>query len=212
MVADRSSRLREVFDLALDRPASERSSFVDGLCSDDAALRAEVLSLLVAFDEADSFLEAPRKAGAGAAAGDDPAMGLIGKRIGHYRIEQLIAAGGMGVVYEAIQDQPRRTAAVKVIRSGIASRAALRRFAHEAEILGRLRHPGIAQVYEAGTHDTAMGRVPFFAMEYVPEPRTLVEYAETQNLSVRDRLRLFADVCDAVQHAHQHGVIHRDLK
>ncbi len=212
MDADRSSRLRHIFDEALSQPASERESFITDACTGDEALRIEVMSLLSAFDDAHSFLAAPAREHVSAEAEEDAAQTLVGKRVGRYRIERLIATGGMGAVYEALQDQPHRKVAVKVIRAGISSRAVLRRFAHEAEILGHLRHPGIAQVFEAGAYDAGGGRVPFFAMEYIPEPRTIVEYANAQGLGPRERLELFAQVCDAVQHAHQHGVIHRDLK
>ena len=134
------------------------------------------------------------------------------ERIGRYRIKRVIASGGMGTVYEAMQEQPRRVVALKLMRAGMTSRSALRRFDYEAQILARLRHPGIAQVYEAGTHGEGSSAVPFFAMEYVPGARTLTEFAESKKLSVNERLALFAAVCDAVHHGHQKGVIHRDLK
>jgi serine/threonine protein kinase/lipopolysaccharide biosynthesis regulator YciM len=136
------------------------------------------------------------------------------QRIGRYEIKRLIGAGGMGAVYEAIQDQPRRTVALKVMRSAVASPAALRRFEYESQLLAKLRHPAIAQVYDAGTHQDAltMQSVPYFAMEYVPGARSLTSYAEDQKLSLRQRLLLFTTVCDAVLHGHQRGVIHRDLK
>ena len=118
----------------------------------------------------------------------------------------------MGVVYEAIQEHPRRTVALKIVKQGIASRSALRRFEYESQILARLRHPGIAQVYEAGMHDDGSGGVPFFAMEYIPAARDLIEYARSKDLSTRERLQLFEKVCDAVHHGHQKGIIHRDLK
>lgn len=134
------------------------------------------------------------------------------ERVGRYRIKRIIASGGMGTVFEAMQEQPRRVVALKLMRSGMTSRSALRRFDYEAQILARLRHPGIAQIYEAGTHGEGHSAVPFFAMEYVPGARTLTEFAEWKKLGVGDRLALFAEVCDAVHHGHQKGVIHRDLK
>ncbi|MEE8130478.1 MAG: serine/threonine-protein kinase [Vicinamibacterales bacterium] len=133
-------------------------------------------------------------------------------RIGRYRIVRRIAAGGMGTVYEAEQENPKRRVALKVMKRGLASRSALRRFEYEAQILGSLRHPGIAQIYEAGTHDDGSGVVPFFAMEFVPEARTITDFAETSKLTLDERLELFARLCDAVHHGHQKGVIHRDLK
>jgi tetratricopeptide (TPR) repeat protein/predicted Ser/Thr protein kinase len=133
------------------------------------------------------------------------------ERIGVYAIVREIGRGGMGVVYEAEQPHPRRTVALKVIRAGCTSSGALRRFEHESQILARLDHPGIAQIFEAGTADTGAGPQPYFAMEYV-RGRTLREYAEQGALPLRERLALLAQVCDAVHHAHQKGVIHRDLK
>jgi WD40 repeat protein/predicted Ser/Thr protein kinase len=128
--------------------------------------------------------------------------------VGHYRILRYIAEGGMGAVYEAEQDNPRRTVALKVLRPGCASPALLKRFAHEAQILGRLHHPGIAQVYEAGLADDGQ---PFFAMEFI-RGLPLDEYVARHRLDLAARLALLARVCDAVQHAHEQGVIHRDLK
>ncbi len=135
----------------------------------------------------------------------------VGQRIGSYKIREVLGRGGMGVVYLAEQDKPRRTVALKVIRPGVATPDLLRRFAHEAEILGRLTHPGIAQIYEAGTADVGGGPQPYFAMELV-KGVPLTQYAQGRELSSRARLELLAKVCDAVQHAHQKGVIHRDLK
>jgi len=136
----------------------------------------------------------------------------IPKKIGHYTIRRKIASGGMGTVYEAAQDQPRRPVAIKVMRQGVSSRTALRRFEYEAQLLARLSHPCIAQVYEAGTHDDGAGAVPFFAMEYIPNAKPITKYAEDKKLGTRERLELFVRVCDAVHHGHQKGIIHRDLK
>ena len=154
----------------------------------------------------------PGAAQASTAAASEHAPARIPEQIGHYRIKRIIAAGGMGVVYEAIQEHPRRTVALKIVKQGIASRSALRRFEYESQILARLRHPGIAQVYEAGMHDDGSGGVPFFAMEYIPAARDLIDYARSKDLTVRQRLELFNKVCDAVHHGHQKGIIHRDLK
>jgi len=136
----------------------------------------------------------------------------IPKKIGHYTIRRVIASGGMGTVYEAAQEQPRRPVAIKVMRHGVSSRTALRRFEYEAQLLARLSHPCIAQVYEAGTHDDGSGTVPFFAMEYIPNAKSITRYAEDKKLGTRERLELFVRVCDAVHHGHQKGIIHRDLK
>ena len=133
------------------------------------------------------------------------------ERVGSYRILEPIGAGGMGVVYRAEQENPRRVIALKVIRAGITSASMLRRFKDEAQLLGRLHHPGIAQIYEAGTADTDHGAQPFIAMELI-EGQSITGHARDRGLGTRERLELLADVCDAVHHAHQKGVIHRDLK
>jgi tetratricopeptide (TPR) repeat protein len=133
-------------------------------------------------------------------------------RIGDYHVKRRIATGGMGVIYEALQEKPRRVVALKVMQGGVASPQALRRFELESQTLARLRHPGIAQIFEAGTHDDGSGPVPFFAMEYIPNAKTLTEYAAQKGLGMRERLGLFVQVCDAVYHGHQRGIIHRDLK
>ena len=133
------------------------------------------------------------------------------KTFGNYRIIRVLGEGGMGTVYEAEQDQPRRRVALKVIRPGLASAELLRRFELEAQALGRLQHPGIAQIYEAGTAQTAFGQQPYFAMEYIDGP-TLLEYTTEKELTTRQRMKLIALICEAVHHAHQRGIIHRDLK
>ncbi len=171
--------------------------------------------------------------------GESPSehTGLPG-RIGRYTIRRVIGEGGMGTVYEAEQESPKRTVALKVIRAGYLTREMLRRFEHESAVLGRLQHPGIAQIYEAGViveppleaggagdptspsvhPPTPAGGstsrstpTPFFAMELV-RGVPLTEFANARRLGTRERLDLVAKVCDAVYHAHQKGVIHRDLK
>jgi non-specific serine/threonine protein kinase/serine/threonine-protein kinase len=132
-------------------------------------------------------------------------------QIGRYRIVRRLGVGGMGAVFEAEQDQPRRRVALKVIRSGVGVRQVLQRFAHETGMLGRLRHPGIAQIYEAGTWDSADGAQPYFAMELVDGP-TLSTFVKSRRPEVRAVVSLLARICDAVEHAHQKGIIHRDLK
>jgi len=131
--------------------------------------------------------------------------------IGAYRILGLLGEGGMGTVYRAEQQNPQRIVALKVIRLGVTSAEHLRRFEQEAELLGRLQHPGIAQIYEAGTSKSDFGAQPYFAMEFI-QGLPLIQYANRHHLSMRARLELMARICDAVNHAHQRGIIHRDLK
>lgn len=216
MSPDLARRAEELFielaDLPLielaDLPPEQRGPRLEEACAGNEALRDEVLSLLEALEEETGFLENPRVA--------PPAAGLdatlpAGTRIGAYTILGVLGSGGMGVVYLARQERPRRTVALKLIRRGLASPSMLRRFEHEAEVLGRLQHPGIAQIYEAGVAESASGGQPFIAMEFV-RGRSLIDYARAHNLGTRERLELFARICDGVQHAHQRGVIHRDLK
>ncbi len=134
-----------------------------------------------------------------------------GARCGPYRLLRLVGRGGMGAVYEAEQDNPRRAVALKVINTGFASPELMRRFEQESHTLGRLHHPGIAQIYEAGTADTGFGTQPYFAMEFI-RGETLKEYCDSHQLHTRQRLELMALVSEAVHHAHQRGIIHRDLK
>ncbi len=131
------------------------------------------------------------------------------QQLGPYRILRLLGEGGMGTVYLAEQDSPKRFVALKVIRAGLASEEMQRRFLLEAEALGRLQHPGIAQIYSAGTAGTGSGTQPYFAMEYVAG-RPLLDFAK--DLELHQRLDLLTKICDAVQHAHRRGIIHRDLK
>ena len=228
-----SDRVETLFHQASDLPPDERRALLDAACRDDPGLRAEVERLLA--DDAQlreaegegEFLNSPlvrsphagrvsdEEGGRGPeetlASGSPGPSGLlppVPMRIAHYRILRLLGEGGMGVVYEAEQDRPRRSVALKLVRPGLASPALLRRFAHEAQILARLQHPGIAQIYEAGLGDDGQ---PFFAMEFI-RGLPLGEFADRQGLDLAARLGLVARVCDAVHHAHNRGVIHRDLK
>ncbi|MEM6673739.1 MAG: serine/threonine-protein kinase [Planctomycetota bacterium] len=202
MAADEPDELRKerLFAEALELPAGERAAFVDRETGDDAALRDELRSLLETDGGAtDSFLEAPPWS-----VDDD-----VPERIGPYRIAGELGRGGMGVVLRAEQEKPlRREVAVKVLRPGAATREVLARFEAERQTLARLDHPHIATIHDAGSTDD--GR-PFFAMELV-DGVPIDEFCDARRLTVDARLALFATVCDAVQHAHQKGVVHRDLK
>lgn len=202
MRADRDQRIKEIFARAGELPGAERKRFLDIECMDEG-IRAAVERLLLADEAAASkFLDG--------SAGPAP-VPQAPARVGRFRLIRKIGEGGMGTVYEAEQDHPRRKVALKMVRYAGLPDAMLRRFEYEVQILGQLRHPGIAQIHEAGTHDDGSGAVPYFAMEFV-HGRPLVAFARHKNLSTRQRLELMADICDAVHHAHQKGVIHRDLK
>lgn len=211
---DFQQRIDELFGAALTYAPAERAAFLERACGDDDRLRAEVESLLRHDQQAGAeFLKLPDRpppaAPSGPTNGPDP---LIGQTIDGFEIKRLIAAGGMGTVYEAEQQHPRRPVALKVMHGWAATPATLRRFQLEVEILGRLRHSNIAHVHGAGVHELAGMTVPYFAMEYIPDARPITPFADEQGLSTRQRLELFLQVCDAVQHGHQRGVIHRDLK
>lgn len=211
---DQFPRVVELFEAACDLEPKARLVFLDSECGDDLGLRREVEALLEQDDriEDTSLLarvgqeisqEAADVTGSGAA---PPSQ------LGPFRILDRLGVGGMGVVYRAEQENPRRTVALKVVSSGALSPSAVRRLEFESEVLGRLQHPGIAQVYHAGFADTGSGeRIPYFAMELI-EGSPLESAADDAGLNVRERLELFARVCDAVHHAHQKGIIHRDLK
>src|SRR5262249_51029755 len=189
----------------------------DAACPDDPALRAEVERLLG---------DDPRRRGDGGAAAflaspvvrPDTAPTLpppppppprpLPPPVAPYPVGARLAEAALGPASEAEQDSPRRAVALKVIRPGLVSPALLRRFAHEAQILGRLHHPGIAQIYEAGVAEDGQ---PYFALELI-RGATLDEYVRRHALDPAARLGLLGRVCDAVQHAHEHGVVHRDLK
>jgi serine/threonine protein kinase/tetratricopeptide (TPR) repeat protein len=134
------------------------------------------------------------------------------ERIAGFRLLGIIGSGGMGKVYLAIQDRPRRHVALKVMKGSAVSEQALRRFEFEAELLARLVHPGIAQIYEAGTFDDGEGAAPYFAMEYVPSPRTITGHCREKKMSTREIVSAMVHVCEAVGFGHGKGIIHRDLK
>ncbi len=208
---DRWTRIENLFHAALEQPSECRARYLDENCP-EGDLRGEVDRLLAAHDSAACFIEPPAEGFLSSDLSNELDIPVEGKRIGGFALKRVIASGGMGTVYEAEQENPRRSVAIKVMRSGFASRSVLRRFEHEAAVLAHLRHPCIAQVLEAGTHIDDGERRPYFAMEYIPDARSITEYAAHHNLSVPERLKLFVAICDAVHHGHQRGVIHRDLK
>jgi WD40 repeat protein len=212
-------RAEDIFLEVSSLPPERWESRIVTLSAGNAALAAEVRSLLGFHAQAEDFLDGKDLAAqisinpaAGGWSGPDEVL-PPGTRVGEYTIQSLLGAGGMGAVYVAEQEKPRRTVALKIIRPGVGTRGLIRRFEHEAEILGRLHHPGIAQVYEAGAAPIGVDHTtrPFIAMELIRGP-TLTDFADQQNLSTPARLDLLARVADAVHHAHQRGVIHRDLK
>ncbi len=205
MTPERYDLVFEWFNRLLEAPADELKGLLAEAEGVDANLRGELESLLAVHDT--DVAPVADAVEAAASTWAEHADGLA--QLGRYRIIRKLADGGMGTVYLAEQDRPRRQVALKVIRGGLASPDAIARFELEAELLGTLEHPGIATIHEAGTEDTPLGPLPFFAMEYV-DGLPLDEHAEA--LPVPEKLELLALVCGAVQHAHQKGIVHRDLK
>jgi tetratricopeptide (TPR) repeat protein/predicted Ser/Thr protein kinase len=206
-------KIERIYHSALERESSQRAAFVEQACDGDEPLQREVESLLAQAENTESFLEAPAMevAARSLAAASEPGERPHPAAIGRYRIVRLLGEGGMGTVYEAEQEEPRRRVALKVIKLGLASPDRLRRFRRESQALARLQHPGIAQIYESSTADTGFGLQPYLAMEFI-RGLPLKEYAEAHQLDSRQKLMLMVKVCQAVEHAHQRGLIHRDLK
>ncbi len=217
MSEPREERIEELVESAQGLAEDDQRRFLEEQCGDDDALRNEVESLLNVNEQRLRFLDTPyfqQIESASTAGRDDDGLAtrLIGTHIGQYTIRRVLGAGGMAVVFEAEQEQPTRSVALKLMRRGLVSRSSLRRFRYEVEILASLNHANIAQIYEADVYDDGTGGVPYFAMEYIPDARPITEFAVVNKLSVHERLKLFRNVCEAVHHGHQKGVIHRDLK
>ncbi len=134
------------------------------------------------------------------------------KQIGPFEIIRALGSGGMGTVYEAVREQPRQTVAIKLLKYGIGSDLQRQRFDRECEFLAALHHSNIAQLYDVGIHDADGESVPYFVMEFIESSRAITRYAFEEKLPIRDRVNLFCDVCDAIQHGHEKGILHRDLK
>lgn len=211
MTPDRWQKTKSIVNDALEREPTQREAFIASACGDDHELLAEVARLLQQAGHDSSFLKPLTAQAMAAAMGTAEPQELIGRRIGQYTINAKIASGGMGSVFRAEQDHPRRTVALKIIQFGAMNAASLRRFEYEAEVLGRLKHPGIVHIFEAGTFDLGDGARPFFAMELI-EGEPITEFANRRNLDTTARLQLIVSACQAMQHAHQQGVMHRDLK
>jgi non-specific serine/threonine protein kinase/serine/threonine-protein kinase len=234
------SSLESIFFAVLDKAPAERTAFLVEACGGDDSLRHRVEKMLSAQAEAASFLEVPAAAvaiDAGLTANQAPAERL-GTCVGPYKLLQVIGEGGMGVVYMAEQKEPvERRVALKIIKPGMDTRQVIARFEAERQALAMMDHPNIAKVLDAGTigegtRDSGLGTRdrpasrlplapspqplapvgrPYFVMELV-KGAPITQFCDEQRLTLNERLELFVPVCQAVQHAHQKGVIHRDLK
>lgn len=200
-------RVKSVFDAAVEYHGQERVAFLDHACGADRALRSEVESLLGYHTSGDGVLDTPPVSTPNASDAADP---LIGALVGPYRVIDRIGQGGMGTVYRATRADGSidRLVALKVIRTGMATPDLVRRFHEERQALAGLDHPRIARLFDGGTTD---GGLPYLVMEYV-DGIPIDRYCDQHRLPLDARLRLFRTICDAVHYAHQHLVVHRDLK
>lgn len=186
----------------------DRARFLDIACRDDVLMRSLIEDLLEIEGDALDFFEI-RPDTIIPDSDSEPAVEGVGARIGRYRLIERLGAGGCGVVYLAEQIEPvNRKVALKIIRIGMDTENVIARFLKEREALALMDHPNIARVLDAGA--TASGR-PYFVMELV-DGEKITDYCDLRKLGLRPRLQVFIQVCEAVQHAHQKGVIHRDIK
>ena len=205
----KSGRDIEVFTEAVQLPIPERAAFLDRACAGDEVLRRRIEALLRSNERAGDFLEEPPTGSIGerrakVAAGEKP-----GDRVGRYKLLQEIGEGGCGVVFVAEQEEPiRRRVALKVIKPGMDTKSVIARFEAERQTLALMDHPNIAKIFDAGATESGH---PYFAMELINGIK-ITEYCDANLLTTEDRLKLFVQVCQAVQHAHQKGIIHRDIK
>ena len=202
----RRAEIEEVFEHALDLGPDQRRAWLSDRCAQDAELRAKVDGLLAAHDLTTGILER-RLTPPTTALGVEP---LVDRRIGPYRVVRELGRGGMGVVYLAERDDGefRREVAIKLLRNSPDAEELHRRFLAERQILASLSHPHIAQLLDGGTTD---GQLPYLVMEYV-DGLPITTYCDRHGLDITSRLRLFVDVCRAVNSAHQNLIIHRDIK
>ena len=203
-----NSDIVSVFGEALEcQSPQDRAECLDRACKNNADLRGKIEALLQAHQDAGNFLGGP--AAPPEVTSDHPLREGPSSQIGPYKLLEQIGEGGMGVVFMAEQTRAvQRRVALKIIKAGMDTRQVVARFEAERQALAMMDHPNIARVLDAGATDT--GR-PYFVMELV-RGVPMTEFCNQNSLSIRDRLELFVTVCQAVQHAHQKGIIHRDIK
>jgi serine/threonine protein kinase/tetratricopeptide (TPR) repeat protein len=220
-MSDAPSREVLVFNAALQLPVNERAGYLSESCRDDAGLLRRVAALLEAHERAGTFLRAPIDKSNGSSGTSGPGKSKNGRseleppgercgdHVGRYKLLQQIGEGGCGVVYMAEQAEPvHRRVALKVIKLGMDTRQVIARFEAERQALAMMDHPNIAKVFDAGATET--GR-PYFVMELVRGVK-ITDFCDQNRVSTEERLQLFIQVCHSIQHAHQKGVIHRDIK
>jgi len=204
-----SARAIEIFTEANELPAEERAAFLDQACAGDEALRRKIDALLRSNDRAGDFLEKPPADDLSEARAKVPVGEKPGDWVENYKLLEKIGEGGCGVVFMAEQEGlVRRRVALKIIKPGMDSESVIARFEAERQALALMEHPNIAKIFDAGA--TESGR-PFFVMELVHGIK-ITDYCDQHSLTTEERLKLFVQVCHAIQHAHQKGIIHRDIK
>ncbi len=217
MQPERWKEIEHLCHEALERQEDQRAAFLQSACAGDETLLREVRSLLIYQHRADHFIETPAfdQAAKSLAEGERESQSratahLLGRMISHYRIVERLGYGGMGEVYRAVRadDQYQKLVALKVVKSDFDTQFVLERFKNERQILAGLEHPNIARLIDGGTTDEGL---PYFVMELV-EGQPIDQYCEFHRLSTVERLKLFRSVCSAVHYAHQHLVVHRDIK
>jgi len=208
-MSEKQKDINLVFLEVVEKPTTkERAAYLDEVCRDNLALRSDLESLLRAHEKSGGFLKAPILE-SNVTLDSSPISEVPGTVIGRYKLLEKIGEGGMAVVYMAEQQEPiRRKVALKIIKLGMDTKSVIVRFEAERQALAMMDHPNIAKVLDAGATET--GR-PYFVMELVTGV-SITEYCDKNNLSTKERLALFIQVCNAVQHAHQKGIIHRDIK
>src|SRR5690349_22145934 len=200
-----------LFALAVEKPVADRDAFLQAVCGTDSGLRQRLDALLAAHEQPEPLLAASAETARPTLKLElaDAPDEAVGQTLGRYKLLEKIGEGGCGMVYVAEQKEPvRRKVALKVIKLGMDTKQVVARFEAERQALAMMDHPNIAKVLDAGT--TEQGR-PFFVMELVRGIK-ITDYCDQNNLPTKDRLALFIKVCQAIQHAHQKGIIHRDIK
>src|SRR5438874_3241417 len=208
MNAERWKKVNDLFQSTVERAPKERAAFLDEACHDDEGMRREVESLLTSYEQAENFIESPAYEVAPELVTNDKAGALVGKLIGHYRIESLIGVGGMGEVYLARDERLGRKAALKLLPENLTTdEAQLGRFKNEARSASALNHPNILTVYEIG----AEGNRQFIATEFI-EGMTLRASLVRGRINLHNALEIAVQVASALAAAHEAGVVHRDIK